>query len=351
MTRYDRQALLPGWGEPGQARLASAHALIVGCGALGCIAADLLARAGVGHLTLVDRDIVERSNLPRQALFSEDDLGAPKALAARDRLARINSSLSIDAHAIDLTHANARAVRREAIPEGAPGILLDGSDTFETRFLLNDLAVAHALPYFYAGVLAARATAFPILPGGPCLRCLLPEPPPHAETCETAGVFAPAVWIIAAAQAGEALKLLLGLDDRLARSILSFDLWSNDRRRLPLPPPDPQCPCCASRRFDFLDGALAPEAVRLCGRSGIQISPPTPPSPPPPLDLDALAARLSPHAPIARWEGMIRLTLAHERGDDPAQPIQVCLFADGRALILGTTSIPRARSILARLLG
>lgn len=344
--------LLPGWGEPGQERLAASHALVVGCGALGCIAADLLARAGVGHLTLLDRDIVEPTNLERQSLFSEADLDAPKAIAARDRLARVNSTIRIEACPIDLDHANAERAVRDAIPMGAEprSAILDGTDTFETRLLLNDLSVKLGIPYFYAGVVGARATAFPILPGGPCLRCILEEPPAAAETCETSGVFGPAVWIIAAVQAGEAIKRLIGQDARISRTLLSFDLWENRRQRIELPPARPDCPCCGQRRFEHLDGTLEREAVRLCGRSGVQIAP-LPVHHPGPIDLAAMATRLRTLGPIARWDGMIRLTLEHERADDPARPIELCLFADGRALVLGTSSVMRARTIHARALG
>jgi len=383
-ARYHRQTLLPFVGAEGQRRLAASHALILGLGALGSVAAEALARAGVGHLTLIDRDIVEWSNLQRQTLYDEADArdSLPKAIAARRRLERINSTIRITDLTEDFTPASARRLLAPDVT-----IILDGTDNFATRYLLNDLAVQRRLPLLYAAAVAATGMVMPILPegatsapAGPCLRCLFEDPPApgspaSAATCDTLGVLGPALATIANLQAIEALKLLLGRPDALNRALLSFDFWTNESHRLDLSNARrDDCPCCALRRFDFLD-APSPHAAAstLCGRNTIQISPPPPPHlqtsrspeaqgrspwvPPLPdptptstLDLAALAARLAPHGSFTASRFLLQGEFTSER-NHLSHPIRLSLFPDGRALFTGLTDESRARALYARYIG
>ncbi len=354
--RYHRQTLLAGVGTEGQDRLARAHALIVGCGALGCASADLLARAGVGTLTLVDRDLVEPTNLQRQCLFDERDAAerAPKAEAARRRLAAINSEIAVRAAVADFTHRNAAELARGA------GVILDGTDNFQTRYLLNDLAVKLGVPYCYAGVVGTRAMQMTVLPGrGACLRCLFPEPPaPGAsETCDTAGVLGPAVQIAAAFQAADAMKFLLGREDLVAPALLEFDLWNTERRKIDLssfrdPVARRDCPCCGRRDFAYLDGRLSAGTAALCGQDAVQIAAGSvrpDDGRPPRTDLDALALRLRPHGSVEVTRFLLRATLEHERGE--RGPLELTVFTDGRAIVRGTTRPDLARSVVSRYVG
>lgn len=343
INRYHRQMLLPGVGELGQQRLAKSRAVIVGCGALGCQVADLLTRAGVGRLTIVDRDLVELTNLQRQCLFDERDAAEamPKAEAARRRLAAINSQITIDARIADLTPANAESL---VLDEGRPpGVLIDGTDNFETRLLLNDLAVKHGIPFVYAGVVATRATAAVIRPGiTRCLRCLMPElpPPGSVPTCDTVGVFGPAVTIVAGYQASEALKLLLGADDRVMSTMLGFDLWAGTRQRIELGEPEPGCACCGLGRFEYLDAERGSQPVSLCGQNAWQIAGSSSGS----VDLESLLARL---APLGRFDAN-RFCV---RGELTEGAVGLTVFKDGRAIVAGVSSPEQARSIHARFIG
>jgi molybdopterin-synthase adenylyltransferase len=318
--------------------------MIVGCGALGCPAADLLARAGVGKITLIDRDLVEVSNLHRQTLFTDADAQAsrPKARAAMDRLAQVNPDIQINALVADFGADNAeRCILHERFAK--PDLLIDGTDNFETRLLINDLSVMHSIPYIYAGAIGTRATAAVFIPGQtPCLRCLVPDlPAPGSQpTCETAGVFAPASAIIASYQASEALKLLIGASERVMGSLLDFDLWEGTRRRIDLAElKDPDCPCCVHRRFDFLDRE-DDETRPLCGRNAIQINPITQA----PIELAALAKALSQHGSFSRTSLTIQGRLAKE-------DIGLTVFHDGRAIFDGIDDPALARTLYARYIG
>lgn len=341
--RYHRQTLLPQWGAEGQERLAVAHAVIVGCGAIGCPAADLLARAGVGTLTLIDRDTVEPTNLHRQTLYAEADAAAnlPKAEAARRRLSEINSTITVHAHVADLDPG---AIDR-LIPT-RPTVVLDGTDNFETRFLLNDYAIRDSIPYLYAGAVATHAMAMPVLPGDPampCLRCLFRDlPPPGSQpTCDTAGVLGPVATMVGAYQAAEAIKICLGYSGRVARSLIEFDLWMITRRRVNLEGTrDPTCPCCANRTFDFLEGGRAAGSTTLCGRDAIQVTPSTPTT----LDLGELASTLRPVAAITVNAFLLK-------ADFHSEPVSMTAFRDGRALIHHAKDSAHARSIYARYIG
>jgi adenylyltransferase/sulfurtransferase len=350
-SRYHRQTLLPGWGDHGQQRLAESHAIIVGVGALGCASADQLARAGVGRITLIDRDIVEIANLQRQTLFDERDAaaGTPKAEAAANRLHAINSTIEITPIVADFGPANAERLLRShcRLPATSfPPILIDGTDNFETRYLLNDLAVKHALPYVYAGAVATRGMVMPVLtgePGMPCLRCVFPEPPPPGteQTCDTAGVLGPLIAITAGAQCAEAIKIMLGLRDRVQRSLLDFDVWEGRRRRIALQGlRDAACPCCVERRFDFLDAAVSGGSASLCGRDAVQITPRKAAS----IDLAAFADRMAPFGEVTRTRFLVRVVLTVEA-------VTLTVFHDARAIVQGVTDPGRARAVYDRYVG
>lgn len=332
--RYSRQILLPGIGEDGQERLLAAHAAIVGCGALGTFHAAALARAGVGRLTLIDRDYVEPANLHRQWLFEESDAAEalPKAAAAGRALARINSGITVEARIADLTAANIGDLLAGA------AVILDGTDNFETRYLINDYAVAHGVPWIYGAAVGSYGLEMPVLPGRTaCLRCIYPDPPDGAQpTCETAGVLNAITSAVASLQAADALKILAGRSAAVEPRITTLDLWEGGIRQIAQPAPDPDCPCCAGRRFPFLEATVRPP-VRLCGRNAVQIHERSRP-----LDLAALAASLAPLGEVRANEFALRFA---------APPYEMTVFADGRAIVKGTAEPGVARSLYARYVG
>ena len=337
--RYSRQILFAPIGETGQRRLASARVAIVGVGATGAATASLLARAGVGHLTLIDRDFVEPSNLQRQMLFDEHDArhALPKAEAARLHLARINSSIALTAHTADLVPANI-----EPLLHGAH-LILDGTDNFETRYLLNDFAVSTGTPWIYAAAVGAQAATMNVMPKGACLSCLFPTAPAgNAETCDTAGILSTAVNFVASIQATEALKYLTGQAAAMRRTLLSVNLWTSEghgtfaRSEIGTSTPRPDCEVCGHRRFRALAGEGRPH-ITLCGRNSVQVHEHRRP-----LDLHALRLRLDPLGTV-RTNGHL---LRFER-----PPHTLTVFPDGRALIQGTTDTALARSLYARYIG
>ena len=369
--RYHRQMLLPGIGPEGQARLRASHALIVGCGALGSVLADTLGRAGVGTLTIVDRDVVELTNLQRQVLFDEADVaaGMPKAEAARRALQRINREVTVNAVVAHFDHRTGPALVADA------DLILDGLDNFETRYLLNDLAVRDARPYVYGGAVATGGMTMTILPHRahartgadaarpssvawtdeqctPCLRCIFPDAPPAGTgpTCDTAGVLAPIVSIVASLQAAEALKLLAGHPEAINRQLRSIDIWRNDFRGFDVAGArrDDACPCCGQGHFSALDGADAAVATALCGRRTMQL---TPPATDRVLDLAAIAERLAPFGAFTATPFLLRGAFRDERTDDDDGAIELTLFPDGRALFHGITRPEHARALYARYLG
>jgi len=372
VNRHHRQQLLPQIGPAGQRRLREAHALVVGLGALGSVIAESLARAGVGTLTLIDRDVVERTNLQRQTLYIEAnaDADAPKPLAAKARLAQIDSSLTIHAVCDDFSPATAPALvgfdwdtDDDDIPplspsDGerarvrgsteAPNLLLDGTDNFETRYLLNDIAVSQSIPYIHAGVVGTAGSVMTIdPPRTPCLRCLFPNlPPPGAEpTCDTAGVLGPAAGAVASLAAAEAIKLLSGNAQDANPSLIHLDAWAPALRAVDVSDAKrDDCPCCARRRFDFLDAA-AGEITSLCGRRSVQIAPAARGA----LDLDRLAARLAPHGDFTRENQTLTGAFTTESGEHG--PITLHVFQTGRAIIGGTTNTGRAKSIYSQFVG
>lgn len=345
LTKYARQTVLPGIGAEGQRRLLASHAAIVGCGTLGCVIADQLCRAGIGRLTILDRDLVEPGNLQRQVLFDQADAEArlPKAEAAMERLGEINSDVRVRALVADLRPSSAESLLLDE-KIGPPGVILDGTDNFETRFLLNDLCVRHGIPYVYAGVVGTRAMRAVFRAGACCLRCVFDRPPaPGSQpTCETAGVLAPAAAMIGAMQAAEAIKLLVGAE--AASDLVEIDAWDGLLRRVDLSrSADPDCPCCVQRRFEFLDGP-DPEAAALCGRHAVQVMP-SKGGVAGRLDLEAVAGSLRTAGEVTRSAFMVRAALYEHDG------VTLSVFRDGRAVIEGLEDTGRARAIYARYIG
>jgi molybdopterin-synthase adenylyltransferase len=353
--RYSRQILFPGIGPAGQHLLASAHVAIIGVGATGAATASLLARAGVGTLTLIDRDFVEPSNLQRQILFDEADArdALPKAEAARRKIALFNSSITVHPHIADLVPANIHELLAPAhlIPVD---LILDATDNFETRYLINDYAVQQSKPWIYAAAIGAYAATMTILPRPPedapstpysllptpCLACIFPKPPTGpVETCDTAGILSTAVNLAASIQTTEALKLLTNQPQLLRRTLLSHDLWTNERSEINASTPNPACTVCGQRIFSHLSGEGRPH-ITLCGRNSVQIH-----EHHRPVDFAAMHTRLLPHTDIQDLR-FNNLLLRFKR-----PPHTFTLFPDGRCLIQGTTDITLARSLYARFIG
>lgn len=332
--RYSRQVLFSPVGVSGQERLGAAHVAVVGCGATGAAAAALLARAGVGQLTLVDRDFVEESNLQRQVLFDEADAreALPKAVAARRKIALFNSGISVHAQVADLLPGNVHALLGPSV------MVLDATDNFETRYLLNDYAVEQKKPWIYAAAIGAYAATMNILPGETaCLACLFPKPPSGTvETCDTAGILNTAVNFAASISVTETLKFLTGATEKMRRTLLAYDLWTNERSEIAAGAPRPDCAVCQERDFAHLRGEARPQ-ITLCGRNSVQIH-----ERHRPVDLLEVADRLRGHGEV-RQNGLL---LQFRRGEHT-----LTLFADGRALIQGTTDVAVARTLYARFVG
>ncbi len=345
MSRHHRQAILPMVGAGGQDRLSRAHVWIVGCGALGCAAADQLARAGIGTLTLIDRDVVDLTNLQRQTLFVERDIDRPKASAAGDRLRALDSTLDLRASDADCTPAFVE----QLIDAGKPDAILDGTDSFQTRYLLNDVAVRERIPLVYGGVIATHAMCMAVVPKrGPCLRCIEPAPPKPGtvETCDTAGVLAAAVQIAASMQVSEVLRLLLGEAD--GSWLIEQDVWDRTHRRIDMTAArDESCLCCGLGRYEFLDERSTPPSVVLCGRGAVQIAGCVGGT----IDMGSLNDRLRAHGPTTHEDSVLRCTLLAERADDGAGSLSLMVFPDGRALVRGTSDLVRARAVYARYVG
>jgi molybdopterin-synthase adenylyltransferase len=332
--KYSRQVLFTPIGPGGQETLCQSSVIIVGCGALGTSQANLLARAGIGRLRLVDRDYVEESNLQRQSLFEESDAAQrlPKAAAAEARLKRINSDVRVEGIVADVTSQNI-----EELISGF-NLLLDGSDNFETRYLMNDAAVKQSLPWIYGAVVASYGVTFTVLPGRTsCLSCVFPSPPEGLqETCDTAGVIGPAVTWVTAVQVSEALKILLGRYDELHGAILAYDIWKNQRQQI-RPRRRENCTTCSAHQFTYLEGST-PSHVAMCGRNSVQIHLGKPRS----IDLDALKNRLSGFGPVHGNAYLVQCRL---------RDYEVTVFSDGRAIIKGTQDPALARSLYARYIG
>jgi molybdopterin-synthase adenylyltransferase len=332
--RYSRQVLFRGIGPEGQRKLAGARVAVVGCGATGSAIAGLLARAGVGTLRIIDRDFVEASNLQRQTLFDESDAAEslPKAIAAARKIAAFNSQIVVEPQVADLTPDNIAALL-----EGMQ-LILDGTDNFETRYLINDYAVQASLPWIYTAAVGSYGVSLNILPGETaCLACVFPDSPRGAiETCETSGILNSAVNLAASIAVTEALKLLVGAEAQVRRTLLSFDVWQNERAEVAAAKPRPGCRACGLRDFVHLAGEGRPH-ITLCGRNSVQIH-----ERHRPLDFAEMSQRLSPHGAVKHNDFVLKFW---------RDPYEVTLFPDGRAIIKGTTDTAVARSLYARYIG
>jgi molybdopterin/thiamine biosynthesis adenylyltransferase len=365
LSRYHRQMLLPGFGEEGQRKLLASTALIVGCGALGTVIANMLARAGVGHLVIVDRDFIEMTNLQRQVLFDEDDVAnaIPKAVAAKNKIAKINSQVKVTAIVDDVNHTNIEKLAGiNNADYGRVDVIVDGVDNFETRYLANDCAVKHGIPYIYAGAVGTVGASYAILPhtpapgnspweqagiATPCLRCIFEQAPPPGlnPTCDTAGVIGPAVSIVANFEVSETLKVLTGNWDRINPAMVNLDLWDNTIRQFKVKKAYDvgDCQCCKHRNFEFIDGKFGSSTTTLCGRNAVQL---THKQNGAKLDFAEIARRLKQHGKVNASRFMIRADLL-----DNGQPYELTLFTDGRAIVKGTKEANVARSIYAKYVG
>lgn len=334
-SRYSRQVRFAPLGESGQRGIREATVSIVGCGALGTVEAEILARAGVGRLRLIDRDFVEWSNLQRQFLYSEADAAEalPKAVAAARRIAQVNSEVAVEPLVADLTPASAEELLEDS------DLIVDGTDNFEARFLINDFAVREEIPWIYAAAVGSYGLKLPIVPGSSaCLRCVYPEPPRQGvqPTCETDGVLAPITATIASLACGDALKILAAGASSVIPRLTTVDVWSGEIRQTKPPARDPDCPCCARREFVHLNGQRrAP--VSLCGRNAVQIHERSRP-----VNLAELAQSLEPLASVRHNDFAVRALI---------DSFELTVFPDGRAIIKGTTDPGVARGVYARYVG
>ncbi|MCS7050381.1 MAG: ThiF family adenylyltransferase [Thermomicrobium sp.] len=334
--RYHRQMLLPAIGVAGQERLRQGRVCVLGVGALGSQAAMLLARAGVGFLRLVDRDVLDWTNLQRQVLYEEADVeaGLPKAVAAARALARIDRSLVVEPVVMDVDATSIERLIADV------DLILDGSDNFELRYLLNDAALEFGKPWVYGGAIGTLGTTWTIVPGETaCLRCLFPDPPPPGSfpTCETAGVLGPATALVGALQASEAIKVLVGDVAHVNRTLVTVDLWTLEVGRVSVPRRS-DCPACVRGERRFLQQRAPSRTVTLCGRDAVQVVV----HPRVTLDLAALAQRLALIGPVSHNQYLIRFQ---------ADGYELTVFPDGRAIVRGTTDAALARALYARYIG
>ncbi len=332
--RYSRQVLFRGVGVEGQRKLTGSRITIVGCGATGSALASLLARAGVGTICIIDRDYVEPSNLQRQSLFDESDAveSLPKAIAAARKIAAFNSEIIVEPHVTDLTPANIGELFQET------QLILDGTDNFETRYLVNDFAVKNSLPWIYTAAVGSYGVTMNVLPGKTaCLACIFSSPPDGTfETCETAGILNSAVNLAASIAATEAIKLLVGADEWLRRTLLSFDVWRNERAEVAADKPRPGCRTCSEHEFPHLAGEGRPH-ITLCGRNSVQIH-----ERHRLVNFEQMSERLKPLGTVRHNDFVLKFW--HE-------PYEMTLFPDGRAIIKGTTDKTTAKSLYARYVG
>lgn len=337
MSRYSRQILFPGIGKTGQEQLLNSRVLLVGCGALGAAQAEMLARAGVGKLRIVDRDFVEFSNLQRQTLFSEMDAKErlPKVVAAKKRIAEINSEIETEEIVADVNLTNIENLIKDC------DLILDGTDNFQTRYLVNDASVKHNKIWIYGAAVSSYGLTMTIQPEKtPCLRCVFEEMPPagSAATCDTAGVIQPIISVVAAVQVVEALKILTGNFDKLHNSLMQFDVWQNEWRKIKLGVPQADCPTCGQRRFETLNAESSAFEAVLCGRNAVQIAPPAPTE----IDLASLAKRLANISETKLNEYLLRFNV---------EEFEITVFKDARAIVRGTDDVSVARSLYSRFIG
>jgi len=359
LSRYHRQMLLPGIGEEGQRKLLASKVLVLGCGALGTVIANLLARAGVGHLVIADRDFIELTNLQRQVLFDEQDVAdaIPKAEAAKRKINKINSQVTVEAVIDDVNHTNIEKLAASC------DAIIDGVDNFETRFLANDCAVKLGIPYVYGGAVGTVGMTYAILPhtesgdspweqagaATPCLRCIFEQAPPPGmnPTCETAGVLSPVVSIISSYEVNETLKILTGNWDAIGRTMLSIDTWLNTVKQFKVMRAYEvgECACCKGRRFEHLEGKFSSATTTLCGRNAVQLTQKLGANGEK-LNFEQLADRLRAHGSVTTSKFMLRADI-RDNGED----YELTLFTDGRAIVKGTKEPNTAKSIYAKYVG
>jgi len=338
-SRYARQMRYAPMGEQGQRRLSQSRALICGCGALGSVIANTLARSGVGSLRIVDRDFLETNNLQRQVLFDEQDVadGLPKAIAAANKLKKINSEIAVEPIVTDVDYKNIGDLVTDV------DVIVDGTDNFETRMLVNDVALERGLPWVYGGCLGAEGQTMTIVPGETaCLRCLMRETPPPGTTptCDTAGILAPIINVIASFQANEALKILSGNRDAISRVLTVVDMWDNRIRQVSLESlrAASECPACNRSEFPWLSGARASHSAILCGRNAVQLSPPAGAS----LSFSELATKLASVGQVKQNKYLLRAAI---------DGYVLTIFPDGRAIIGGTDDTAVARGVYSKYVG
>jgi len=337
IERYSRQILFSGIGKEGQRQLLQSRALIIGCGALGSAHAESLARAGVGKLRIVDRDFVEASNLQRQTMFTERDADEriPKAVAAANHIREINGDIEVDSKIADVNHSNIERLIKDC------DVVLDGTDNFATRYLINDACVKHEINWIYGAAVGSYGVTMTIRPHQTaCLRCVFEEAPPAASapTCDTAGVIMPIISVVAAVQVTEALKLLTGQTEDLHGALMQFDVWRNEWRKINPGPPSSDCQTCAMGRFETLEAASGDFAAVLCGRNAVQISPAHASQ----LNFEELAERLRVTGEVKFNDYLLRF----RTGD-----FELTVFQDARSIIRGTSEITTARSLYAKYIG
>lgn len=345
-SRYQKQMLFHGIGEAGQRKLKDSRVLLVGCGALGCVVADAMTRAGVGHLKIVDRDFVEISNLQRQVLFTEEDVAAhlPKAVVAGERLSRVNSDIVIETHVADVDHTNIAALAADC------DLILDGTDNFEIRYLINDVALEHSIPWIFTGCTGSHGQLMPVFPHRTaCLRCLMQNPPPPGttETCDTAGVLGPAIGVIASMQAAMALRILTSEDGSPPEEVVPLklsivDVWDLTFRQVDVSRlrERADCPACGHGERLWLEGQQRSGSTVLCGRNAVQISPPQPVS----LTIAEISQRLSTAGDVTENAFLVRVNVTDSS-------LQMTVFPDGRAIVKGTEDPAAAKALYSRYIG
>ncbi len=332
-SRYARHIIMKELGLEGQERLRRSTALIAGCGALGCASSDLLARAGVGKLKVLDRDVVELTNLQRQILFTDADVDRPKAEAAKEALSKANPDIQVEALLNDLSPDNA-----EELISGCD-VVVDATDNMETRYIINDVCVKKKIPWIYGGAISTHGMTLTIIPGKTaCFRCFFPVAPgPGAlPTCELAGVLNTVPLAIASIQATEAIKLLVGKEEAASKELTVIDLWNNDFRRIPVPL-DPNCAACKKGRFEYLERADR-TTTRLCGRQAVQVNPHRKGE----IKLDELSRKLSKLGSVREMPSSILFKI---------DGYELTIFKDGRALIKGTGDESVARALYSKYIG
>ena len=337
-ARYSRHMLFPQIGSNGQEKLLQSRVAIVGMGALGTVLANHMVRSGVGYVRLIDRDFVEWSNLQRQMLYNEEDAlkYLPKAVAASNTLSKINSQIQIEPHVTDLTSQNAESILSNV------DLILDGTDNYQVRFLINDVSVKHHIPWIYGGAVSANGMTYTIIPGEtPCLRCLFDRPPAPGTTptCDTAGVIGPIIHVIASLQAAEALKYLIGDRSHMSPFSMSVHLWNNQFQQIDISNArNLSCPCCGQNQYEYLQASIKEQTSTLCGRDTVQIVSNEPLS----IDLASFAENMKRVGEVEYNKYLVRVKVSS---------MTFVVFADGRTLIQGTSDPSIARSLYAKYIG